>query len=107
MTFTAQVVEVITSEALTEGSDTQVDNLQGLYRLASADSVVIYTTEPMVGWDLNLRGSVLGAGHSALVWFPPGKGTLSYHAIASTGGTPARLEKVRLIPDKELERWGL
>ena len=102
MSFNAQVVEVLDSQPLTEGSDTQVDNLRGLYRLTTADNAVVYAQSEKTGWDRDLTGSVLGAGCSVLLWFGA-RSKLSYYATASTLAV-ARLEKVRLVPDEEIEK---
>lgn len=103
MSFNAQVVEVLDSQPLEEGSDKQVDHLRGLYRLTTADNVVTYVQDEMTGWDHTLRGSVLGAAQSVLLWFGGGRSTLSYRATSSKNAT-ARLEKVRLVSDEEIER---
>lgn len=101
MRYTAQVVQVLESWPLEEGAEAQLDNLAGLYRLTTADNVVTYIQGEMANWDPDRDGSVLGAGHSVLLWFGVGESRISYYATSSTT-TPARLERVRLVPDEEI-----
>lgn len=100
--YAAQVVEVLDSQLLEEGSATQINDLSGLYRLTTADNVVEYVQDEKTGWDRDARGSVLGAGCSVLLWFGS-RSTLSYYATASTLAA-ARLERVRLVSDDEIEK---
>jgi hypothetical protein len=96
--------ELVSSEALVEASLTQVDNLHGLYRLASVDSPIIYTQGEKAGWDYQRTGGVVPKGGSRLLWFGV-EDRLSYYAGASTLAE-ARLEKLRPVPDSEVARGG-